>query len=62
MNSPASNKDDNLSLALKVRIKSDSDTVEEVEEEEEEEEEESSRDSPYMMLHSTKIFKVKFTQ
>ena len=57
MNSPASNKDDNLSLALKVRIKSDSDTVEEVEEEEE-----SSRDSPYMMLHSTKIFKVKFTQ
>ena len=58
MNSPASNKDDNLSLALKVRIKSDSDTVEEVEEEEEE----SSRDSPYMMLHSTKIFKVKFTQ
>ena len=59
MNSPASNKDDNLSLALKVRIKSDSDTVEEVEEEEEEE---SSRDSPYMMLHSTKIFKVKFTQ
>ena len=61
MNSPASNKDDNLSLALKVRIKSDSDTVEEVEEVEEEEEE-SSRDSPYMMLHSTKIFKVKFTQ
>ena len=59
MNSPASNKDDNLSLALKVRIKRDSDTVEEVEEEEEEE---SSRDSPYMMLHSTKIFKVKFTQ
>lgn len=58
MNSPASNKDDNLSLALKVRIKRDSDTVEEVEEEEEE----SSRDSPYMMLHSTKIFKVKFTQ
>ena len=58
MNSPASNKDDNLSLALKVRIKRDSDTVEVVEEEEEE----SSRDSPYMMLHSTKIFKVKFTQ
>ena len=59
MNSPASNKDDNLSLALKVRIKRDSDTVVE---EVEEEEEESSRDSPYMMLHSTKIFKVKFTQ
>ena len=34
----------------------------EEEEVEEEEEEESSRDSPYMMLHSTKIFKVKFTQ
>ena len=45
------NKDDSLCLALKVKIKGnpDPDKVEE----------ESNRGSPYMILHSTKLFKVK---
>ena len=54
----ASNKDDNLCLALKIKIRAGSDKEEESSRASDREDEESSRGSPYMILHSTKLFKV----